>query len=300
MSNVTPTSAAEFIPEVWAQEALLALRSKLSLAKLVTRDTDVAAEFTAGDILHIPVPGTLSANTKTAGSAVTLQAPNDSEVTVTLSNHKEVSFLIEDVTAAQANQSLRQRYMANAVIPLANAIEDALFALYSGFSTSTGTTGTDLTASSIRSARKKLNDNNAPDEGRALIVSTKDEVSILGDSTLADYFANARAAGVAEGSIGRAYGFDVYTSNRVPVVAGSPDSTKNLAITPEAMILAMRSLPTEQVPGAERMVVTDPESGLSIRVTAAYNASYLGVQVTLDVLYGVAELRDLCGVVVLS
>ena len=40
------------------------------------------------------------------------------------------------------------------------------------------------------------------------------------------------------------------------------------------------------------------EGGIGIRVTMSYNANQLGVQTTIDVLYGVAELRDNHGVVV--
>ena len=40
------------------------------------------------------------------------------------------------------------------------------------------------------------------------------------------------------------------------------------------------------------------EDGIGIRVTMGYNAAQLGVQVTIDCLYGVAELRDAFGVVV--
>ena len=34
------------------------------------------------------------------------------------------------------------------------------------------------------------------------------------------------------------------------------------------------------------------EGGLGLRVTMSYNASYLGVQTTIDILYGVAILRN--------
>jgi hypothetical protein len=40
------------------------------------------------------------------------------------------------------------------------------------------------------------------------------------------------------------------------------------------------------------------EDGMGLRTTVSYNADHLGVQVTIDVLYGVAELRDNHGVVV--
>ena len=40
------------------------------------------------------------------------------------------------------------------------------------------------------------------------------------------------------------------------------------------------------------------ENGIGIRVTMSYNANQLGVQTTIDALYGVAELRDAFGVTV--
>lgn len=299
MANVTVTSAANFIPEIWAQRALQALRANVVLAKLVSRDT-AADAFTVGDTLHIPVPGTFTANDKAAGGNVTTQVPTDSAVTLVLNKHKEVTFLIEDAVRAQQNQDVMDRYLSNAVIPLAEAIENDIFALYSGFSTTVGTTGTDLTATSIRSARKALNDNKAPKAGRFMVVSDKDEISILGDSNLSSYFAFSQPEAVREGSSGRVYGFDLYQSQLVPTVAGTPVSTKNIAGTPEFGLLAMRGLPESGNPGVEQMNVTDPESGLTLRQTISYNPNALGVQITLDVLYGVVELRDACGVTVLS
>jgi len=63
----------------------------------------------------------------------------------------------------------------------------------------------------------------------------------------------------------------------------------------------MRGLPEPpEGSGVKAATVRDPESGLVLRVLQAYNPSYLGVQVTIDALYGVAEMRDACGVVVLS
>lgn len=299
MPNVTVTTAQNFIPEIWAQSAMQQLRANIVLARLVTRDTDVAP-FAQGDVLHIPFPGTMTANDKAAGGAVTLQAPTDSEVTVTLNKHKEVSFLVEDPVRATMNQDIIDRYGREAAAALAQAIESDLFALYAGLSQSVGTSGTDITAATVRSARKKLNDSKAPQSNRHLVISTKDEIALLADSSLASYFA-FRSGAVPEGALGQLYGFTVWTSQLVPVVSGTPNSTKNLAFTPEFAILAMRALP-EPPPnsGARSAVVRDPDSGLVLRVTMSYNPTYLGVQVTYDVLYGVAELRDAAGVVVLS
>ncbi len=298
MANVTVTSATNFIPEIWANMALQALRKRIVLANLVSRDADVGG-FTQGDILHIPVPGTFVANNKVANANVTLQVPTDSVVDVTLNKHKEVSFLVEDPVKVQANQDVMQRYVRNAIVPLAEVIETDLFALYAGLSTTVGTSGTDITAATVRAAYGALETANVDDPG-TLIVSGKDHLALLADSNLATYFSNTNPEAIRQGNVGPLYGLNVQRSNMVPVVAGSPNSTKNLLVTKEAFILAMRSLPLNEAPGVEQQTYQDPESSLVFRMTTSYNPNALGVQVTFDVLYGVAELRDAAGVVVLS
>ena len=298
MADITKASASPFIPQIWANTALEILRSKIVLAKLVTRDSDIAA-FQVGDTLNIPYPGAFTANDKAANTPVTLQVPTATTTTVQLNKHKEASFLIEDAVRATANQDVMARYMEAAVIPLAEAIESDLMAAGITFTNSVGTYGTDISAATVRSARKVLNDNKAPVDGRVLVVSDKDEIALLGDSTLQNYFAFAQTQGVAEGSIGRLYGFDVYSSQLVPATGTSPVNTKNIAFHPSALILAMRGLPEAVAgSGAQTAVVTDPVSGLTLRTTIAYNAANLGHQVTVDVLYGVAKLRDEKGVLV--
>lgn len=303
MPNITTTIAdtAGFIPQVWANRALDVLKANMVMARLVTKDSDFEPAF-VGKTLNIPYPGTFTAQDKTADTPINPQTPTGgATVSVTLNKHKAVDFLVEDVARAQARPDLLDRYVRPAALAIAEAVEKDLFALYSGLSTSVGTSGTDITAATVRAARKALNDNKVPLDTRYLVISPKDEISLLADSSLQNYFAFSRAQGVAEGSIGRIYGFDVYMSQLVPVVTGTPNSTKNLAFHREAFILAMR--PFMDPPagsGVQAATVRDPDTGLVIRVLYAYDISHRGVRVGLDILYGVAELRDAAGVVVLS
>ena len=295
MANVTIPNV-NFVPEIWAQRALQALRANIVLARLVQRDSDYAA-FTQGATLHIPVPGTFVANTKTAGANVTLQVPADARIDVTLNQHKEVTFLIEDILKVQSNQDLMDRYLKNAVIPLAEAIESYLFGLYASFSTAPLSAGaTPITAAILRTARKQFNDNKAQRAGRSLVLTDGDEISVLGDTNLQSYFAFAKPETMVEGSIGRVYGIDIYASQLVPFNVNN----KNLAIAPDALILAMRGMPDSGAPGVDQMSVSDPLSGLALRQTVSYNPNALGMQVTLDVLFGASMLRDKSGFVVLS
>ena len=300
MANVTTTIAANFIPEIWANRALEVLKANIVLAGLVTRDTDMTGTFQVGDILHIPYPGTFTANDKAADTAVTLQTPSGgSEVQVTLNKHKEVSFVIEDVVKAQQNQSVMDRYIQSAAIAMAEQLETDLFALYSGLSQSVGTSGSDITEATVLSAKKELDDEKVSRMNRHLVVSSAQENALLQIDRFTRYDALGDGTAIREGAIGQIHGFTVHMSQLVPVVTGTPDSVKNLAFHPEAFILAMRALPNPDA-GARSAVIRDPDSGIVIRVLYAYNPSYLGVQVTLDMLYGVAELRDAAGVVVLS
>lgn len=300
MPNITTAVASPFIPEIWAQTALATLKANIFLARLVTKDTDVAA-FQYGDTLHIPYPGDFVAADKVADTAITPVTPSGgADLQVTLNRHKYVSFSVEDAARAQANQALLEWYSKNAAAALAEAIEKDLFALYAGFSSSVGTSGTNLSAAVVLEASEVLDNNKVPQNGRHLVLSPKDKVALLSDPDLKQYFSYNRI-GITDGVIGELYGFTVWLSQLVPVVPGSPNSTKNLAFHPEAMILAMRALPDPPLnSGAQAASVRDPETGIVLRAVTAYNPSYLSVQVTLDVLYGVAVLRDKAGVVVLS
>lgn len=302
MANITATAArsAGFIPEVWANRAIEVLRANVVLAKLVMRDTDVAAQQ-VGDVLHIAYPGVFTAVEKSADTAIAPQVPSGgAEVQVSLNKHRHVTFVIEDAARATANPAIIDRYIEAAVPALAEAIESDLFALYANITTSVGTSGTALTPATVLAARKAMNDNKAPLANRHLVISTKDEAALLGDSGLASYFAY-KGDGETPDMVGRLYGFNVWMSQLVPAVAGTPVSTKNLAFTPGAFILAMRGLPEPPAgSGAQAVTLRDPQTGLVLRVLFAYNPSHLGVQVTVDVLYGVKVLNDKEACVVLA
>ena len=298
MANITTTEAANFIPEIWAAEALGALKANTVMARLVNRNyEDEIAQM--GDIVHVPKRGTLSVNNKTANQVVTLQTPSADVVNVTLDKHKEVSFLVEDVAKAQANQDIIAGYVTDAVIKIAEQVDTDLLTLYSGFSATPidATTGSGgITATTVTEARRVLNSQKVPLQNRHIVwhEDAEKELLDLEKFTSADFGDDGSA--VREASIGRKYGFNHFMDQQV-VVATS--ECKNIAFHRDAMTLAMRPLP--QVPsGMGANSTTMSEDGFGIRIIYSYNPSYLGVQVTLDVLYGVAELRDEFAVVIRS
>lgn len=305
MATITQTISAGdgFSPDIWALEALNVLRNRIVLAKLITTDKDMGEAGWQGKSLNIGYPGTFVAQDKVAGTAVTAQAPTGgATVNLALSKHKVVDFMVEDYAAAQANSDLLSRYVEPAVIALAEQVENDLFGLYTSLTgASVGTSGTDLVSGVIRSARKTLNDAKAPMQDRFLVVSDKDEIALLGDTNLTQYFAFSQTQALKEGQIGRLYGFDIYVSQLVPVVAGTPNSTKNLALHKSSMMMAMR--PFRDIPtgsGVATATVVDDQSGLAIRVLKQYKPEYRAEYVGFDVLYGFTALRPGLGLVALS
>lgn len=227
MANITKSlsDTAGFIPQAWASEALNVLRSNIVLAKLCSRDSDFAEAGWKGKTLNIPYPGTFTAQDKVANTVATVQTPsNGASTNISLTQHKTVDYIIEDVAFAQATSgiNLMQAYGQAAGIAIAEQLETDLLALYSSLAvTPVGTAGTDVSDTTLRSARKVLNDNKAPQSDRFMIVSDKDEIALLGNTNLQQYFAYTQTQALINGSIGRLYGFDIYTSQLAPVVSGS-------------------------------------------------------------------------------
>lgn len=298
MANIGTAEAANFIPEIWAASALGALKANTVMARLVNRnyENEVAQR---GDIVHVPKRGTLSVNPKAADTAVTLQTPSSDVVNVTLNQHNEVSFLVEDVAKAQANQDIIMGYIEDGIIALAHEMDDDLLALYTSLAGTPidGTSGSGgVQATTVTEARRLLNGNLVPLPNRNIVwhEDAEKELLDLEKFTSSDFGDDGSA--VREASIGRKYGFNHFMDQRVTVAGGE---CKNIAFHRDAFTLVTRPMP--MVPngyGAQSSVME--EDGFAIRVIHSYNPDHLGVQVTLDVLYGVAVLRDTHGFVIRS
>lgn len=304
-ATIDVTQAQYFIPEIWGNYALPILRSVIFAAPRILKDSDVAS-FTVGDVLHVPYPGTLATNDKSAGTDYQLSQPSgEGEVQVTLDKHKHVTINVEDIVRAQSSYNVMDIYARAQVIALAEQIEaDILAAIAAGAvverdgstprtASTIGTYGVDLSATALRLASKTMTDNKAPQTDRSAVVSTKDWSALLADTNLTNYFAFARAQAVAGGDLGPIYGFQLAESQLVAKSSTSIlTSTNNLAWTKDGVMLAMRGLP-EPPPGsmAQRYTVQDDESGLVLSVLMGYDIRRGGVQVSFEALYGCKVLE---------
>ena len=284
-NQITTTTAAVFIPEVWSNEVRAEYEKRLVMANLVKK---INHNNKAGDTIHIPDVSNISAHDKAANTQVTLNAVTESEIAIVLNKHKESSFVVEDIVKVQASYDLRSLYTKKAGYAIAKAVEDDIIALYSGATHAViggdGTTawdpsansnagnGSDLTDVGIRNMIELLDSNDVPDEDRFMVIPPCQKNVLLG----IDKFINSRyveGRPVVNGHFGNIYGVEVYYSNNLPTVTADDGSTKykiGFLFQREALVYAEQLAPRSQ---------------------SQYKQEYLGWLVTIDTIYGVKIYR---------
>lgn len=301
MANITTTEAANNLATIVAAEALGRLRSNSVLANLIARDWDNEVA-TYGSAVQIPVRGSLSVNDKAANTNYTYQTPSDDKVTVTLNKHKEVSFVIEDLAKALGRSDYLMGYIDDAVIAIAEQIDGDIAALYSGLSQSVDATGTagPLDKADFIEARRLLSVAKAPMTERYAVLhpTAAAEALAIAEFTNRDYRTQSDTPPLVNANmvLGNFGGFTVIEDQNIKVATSKQ---RNLFFQKNAFALVTRPLPAP-MDGTGVVSKVMSENGIGLRVMISYQHPLGGHLVTVDVLYGVAELRDGLGVVVLT
>lgn len=282
-----------FIPAVWGSRVNEFTRAKLVAAPFFTdRSDEVSA---GGNIVYTPNTTEISANAKSAATAVTLNSPTETSVTLTIDQWYEASFAIEDREAAQVlhSYSIMERYMQNAAYAIAKKLDTAIVTLFSGFSTSVGASTSNIADSDIRGAISALESANVDSMEAAFFmhpavfweqVQNLDKFSLAINSPVNDPTAKRPAATL--------YGIPVYVTSQIQYVSGTTGRYNALA-HPDAIHWATSPLGR----GGSKGAVTGE---MGVRLQANYMPDYLSTVVTADILYGVIENRDNHGVAILT
>ena len=298
---VTVTTADKFIPEIWSDEIVASYKKNLVLANIVMK---MNFKGKKGDVVHIPAPTRGNASAKAASTAVTLIADTETEVLVNINKHFEYSRFIEDIVEAQALNSLRQFYTADAGYALAKQVDTSLIQLGrvanggstgaqygSAFIGGDGTTAFDYTANtntgnasaltdaSIRRTIQRLDDNDTPMDGRFFVIPPSSRNTLMGLSRYTEQAFVGNGNAIRTGEIGNLYGIPVFTSsNADSASATSAFPTSGSAI---ARVCLMGH--------KDAMVLVEQ---IGIRSQTQYKQDYLATLFTSDTLYGVAALRS--------
>ena len=292
--QVTNTTAATFIPEIWSDEIIAAYKKNLVMANLVMK---MNFKGKKGDTVHIPAPTRGSATLKAASTAVTLIADTESEVLVSINRHFEYSRFIEDITEAQALASLRQFYTSDAGYALARAVDTDLIQLgrssNGGAGTNAYATGafvggdgttayvagsnneSALTDAAIRRTIQRLDDNDTPMDQRFFIIPPSSRNTLMGLARYTEQAFVGDGNAIRNGEIGNLYGIPVFTTSNADTTSGTAAARVCLMGHRDSMVLV------EQI---------------GIRSQTQYKQDYLSTLFTSDTLYGVAALRNAASV----
>ena len=286
--QVTNTTAAVFIPEIWSDEVIAAYKANLVAANLFKK---MSFKGKKGDTIHIPKPTRGQASLKASETAVTLIAATETEVIVPIDKHYEYSRFIEDITEVQALSSMRRFYTDDAGYALAKQVDTDMVQLgrhmnggdgtaaydagYIGADGSTlydGSNAAALTDIAIRNIIQKMDDQDVPTSGRFFLIPPAARNTLMGLDryTAMDFVGEAASANtIRNGQIGNLYGIPVYVTSNADTATGT-DRVCLMGHKDAAVLV-------EQ---------------LNVRSQTQYKQDYLSTLYTSDTIYGVKELRE--------
>lgn len=299
MPAITSSNVADAIVKLIATDALPSLVGNLVMGNLVNRtfETDLASQ---GDTVNIPIPPVLAATNIAEGGSVTTQAASLGNAQVVINVHAESSFQIPDVTRVLAHPDLLNMYMMPAIISLAERIEQDLMQLYLNLTANTavGTGNTTITESVVDNAETALFTVKVPESLPKFLVVNGATYSDMRQIPRFSEYEKAPALGntIMTGTVGRLKNFYILRSQYVQKPS---TTTYNLAFARDAFALVMRRLP-KPLQGTGAIADYAELGNFGMRVVMSYAPGTLAQQFTVDALYGVAVLRNLFGVNVLS
>ena len=268
MANVTTTTAANFIPQMWRDAILDYAERKFQLRNQVLDFSSMLAG--GGDILNIPKVAEETAAAKAADTAVTYSANTDGVIQLAVDQHQYEAKRIEDIVRVQESADLFNAYARSMGYALAKKVEN-----YLAVDILQAATGNDVTLAAdntattaeVRAGLQKLLDANYDytDGDTFFYASPALYMNLMG---LGDFTeAQKRGDGVGPnvtGNIMNIYGMPVFASTDWDDDGGTGDETGTV-FNRNGIYFAQQVAP---------------------RVQSAYDIDHLATSVVADILFG--------------
>lgn len=285
-TEITTTTAANFIPQIWSKDTRTAVESNLVFAKRVNRQFE--SDLTVGNTINIQDISNLTVGNKTANVDVSFEAITEANTAVSINKWKYAAFKLEDIVKVQSNVDLMAKYTEKIGYGLAKQIDSDVSGLYTDLGQTVGTQGSAVTDANILRSIQYIDDADAPSGDRSWVIKPAAMSNVLAlakfvqtdavgylmqmspivTATLAD--GNFEPA-MVKGYFGQIYGVSVYISSNVTSSGTSPITYHNLMFHRDAFILVMQE---------------------DIRVQTDYNIRSLSQEVVGDCIYGVKTYRS--------
>lgn len=277
-------------PTVIVSTALGLLVRELTLPRLVWRDPvgDFAGAF--NDTISIRLPSYVAARSRTlrSGASRTQDSLFERKVDLTLNTDLYLDVPITDEVLSLDIANFGVQVLNPMMSGIARGIEDQLVATIEAATYQTtiafNHTSQDIYNDGIVPARQFLNNARVPMDGRAIVCGSDIEAAILVNPQFirASYAGDGSSETFREAHIGRAAGFDVYTS---PALG----PTEAYAFHQTAFALSTRA---PVVPAGAPYGATNSYGGFALRTVRVFDPDAVEDRLVMDAWLGAAVVTD--------
>lgn len=291
----TGTDLAAVISETWTTIVNEKTFNDAVLANFITDLSEFATE--GSDIFHVPdlFTNALTVSSQsTQGAEITTASPAQNDVTLNISVHKYVAYIIgdKDLKQVATKYSINEMYANEARKLLTEALESDIAALWASLTTNiVGDTATVLSDSEIRTGLYTMENLKYRLDECAFFfhpyvywqqlhaVTKYYQQYSVGPSTSPGpvHTGNFGVAGYAQNYKGVLFGVPVYTTTNI---VGALQTYRNMLLHKRALGFAVQT-----------------KGGAKVRVQSENAIRNLGMLTVVDILYGVAALRQEAGIV---
>jgi N4-gp56 family major capsid protein len=229
-------SVASFIPEIWSAALLSNLQDALVYAQGGVTNRNYEGEVRqAGDTVHVNQVGAVTVNDyhtygydegEEQDAPVSYERLTTTGQTITVAQKKYFAFQVDDVDRRQALDGFVAEATREAAYAMARAIDGYVSGVMAAGATALTGGGTatiedpDSAYDLLVDLRTQHQNANTPSVGRWVIVPPEFYAYLLRDDRFISAEKAGTTAGLRNGFVGRAAGFDVIESNTVPTTQG--------------------------------------------------------------------------------
>ena len=215
----------KFVPKIWSASLLTALRDRLTYAQVGVINRNYEGDIArAGDSVHITAFEDPEIRKYTKNGTITWDLLTDVQQTLIVDQSDYFAFKVDDIDKRQALPGFIDETTRGASYNLAAETDAYVAGLMAAGAANTVTGGAlsspDEAYGLLVDLRTALTKTNTPDDGRFVAVSPEIYALLLKDERFINAAASANAQTLRNAVVGRAAGFSIIESNRVPEAAG--------------------------------------------------------------------------------
>lgn len=251
-----------FIPELWADGIYRYFEKNLVLKPFFDDYSSLVQG--RGDTLHIPTVQEVAVSDKSANSGVAYSVNTETDIQLSIDQHKYAAKLFEDIAMIQSNEQLFDKYAQSMAYGLAKAVDTKIEALLQTIGTTQSLAAANsMSNADVEAALGTLMSNDIPKEECAFFVNPLIFADLLNSKAFVAAGSSngvgfgADNAAMNSGEVGLLFGIPVYTSSLIPTTATTGIEAAYL-VHKSAIAVAVQQ---------------------DIRVQSEYSVDYLGTKV---------------------